>query len=203
MQRPVLLLLLAPLGALAQPVDTSLVDLAALDTTLRFDIRYATADNFTGVAVYPAARALLRHEAAVALLAVQQELRAEGPGLLIWDAYRPLSVQRVFWSLVPDERYVADPAKGSRHNRGAAVDLTLCDLEGRPLPMPTAFDDFSERAHRAARGWTEEQQRNCEHLQSAMERHGFTGLPTEWWHYDLLDWQRYVVLDTPLNEVGR
>ncbi len=182
----------------AQVSDTGLVDLASLDTTLRFDIRYATADNFTGAAVYPAARALLRHEAAVALIAVQQELRAEGLGLLIWDAYRPLSVQGIFWSLVPDERYVADPAKGSRHNRGAAVDLTLCDLEGRPLPMPTAFDDFSERAHRDARDWTEEQRRNSERLQSAMERHGFTGLPTEWWHYDLSGWQRYGVLDMPL-----
>jgi len=187
----------------AQSIDTSLVDLAALDTTLRFDVRYASADNFTGVAVYPVARALLRHEAAEALLAVQAELRKEGLGLLIWDAYRPLSVQRVFWSLVPDERYVADPAKGSRHNRGAAVDLTLCDLQGRPLPMPTAFDDFSERAHRGATGWTPEQRRNSERLQAEMERHGFTGLPTEWWHYDLVGWSRYGVLDIALDAAGR
>jgi D-alanyl-D-alanine dipeptidase len=203
--RPWILLSALLSGPLAAQVsDTSLVELVALDTTLRFDIRYATADNFTRAAVYPVARALLRYEAAQALLAVQQELRAEGLGLLIWDAYRPLSVQRVFWSLVPDERYVADPAKGSRHNRGAAVDLTLCDLEGRPLPMPTAFDDFSERAHRDARDWTEEQRGNSERLQAAMERHGFTGLPTEWWHYDLVGWQRYGVLDIPLmDRVGR
>jgi D-alanyl-D-alanine dipeptidase len=197
------LLVLAPRLATAQPADTALVDLAALDPTLHFDIRYATADNFTGAAVYPVARALLRYEAAQALLAVQAELRREGLGLLIWDAYRPLSVQRAFWALVPDERYVANPAKGSRHNRGAAVDLTLCDSLGRPLPMPTAFDDFSRRAHRDATDWTPEQRRNSERLQAAMERHGFAGLPTEWWHYDLVGWRRYAVLDVPLEDVGR
>lgn len=203
MRHTLLIFLLLPRPVAAQAPDTALVDIATLDTTLHFDLRYATADNFTGVAVYPEARALLRREAALALLAVQEELRAEGLGLLIWDAYRPLSVQRLFWSLVPDERYVADPAKGSRHNRGAAVDLTLCDRLGRPLPMPTAFDDFSGRAHRDARGWTPEQRRNSERLQAAMERHGFNGLPTEWWHYDLVDWRRYALLDIPLNEVGR
>ena len=196
-----LLTALLPGSLAAQPTDTALVDLATLDSTLWFDLRYATADNFTGVAVYPVARALLRHEAAAALLAVQAELRKEGLGLLIWDAYRPLSVQRVFWALVPDERYVADPAKGSRHNRGAAVDLTLCDSLGRPLPMPTAFDDFSARAHRAATGWTPEQRRNSERLQAALERHGFTGLPTEWWHFDLVGWRRYGLLDIPLDAV--
>ena len=203
MRYAALLFLLPPVPLAAQSPDTALVDLAMLDTTLHFDLRYATTDNFTGVAVYPVARALLRREAARALLAVQAELRSEGLGLLIWDAYRPLAVQRLFWELVPDERYVADPAKGSRHNRGAAVDLTLCDSLGHALPMPTAFDDFSGRAHRDATGWTPEQRRNSERLQAAMERHGFTGLPSEWWHYDLVGWQRHAVLDIPLQAVGR
>jgi D-alanyl-D-alanine dipeptidase len=203
MRYALLLVLLLPRPGCAQAPDTALVDLATLDTTLRLDLRYATPDNFAGVAVYPEARALLRPEAALALCAVQAELRKEGLGLLIWDAYRPLAVQRLFWELVPDERYVADPAKGSRHNRGAAVDLTLCDGQGRALPMPTAFDDFSQRAHRDAPEWTAEQRRNSEHLQAVMERHGFTGLPMEWWHYDLVGWQRYAVLDIPLQAVGR
>ena len=203
MRLQTLLAVLLPGMLAAQPADTGLVELTGLDSTLRFDLRYAGTDNFTGVAVYPVARALLRHEAAQALLAVQAELRREGLGLLIWDAYRPLAVQHVFWALVPDERYVADPAKGSRHNRGAAVDLTLCDLRGRPLPMPTGFDDFSERAHRSSALWTPEQRRNSERLQAAMERHGFAGLATEWWHYDLVGWEYYGVLDLPLDPSAR
>ena len=169
----------------AQSIDTSLVDLAALDTTLRFDLHYATADNFTGVVMYPVARAWLRHEAAQALVAVQADLRREGLCLLIWDAYRPLAVQRMFWSLVPDERYVADPAKGSRHNRGAAVDLTLCDSLGRPLPMPTDFDDFSAAAAADYAGDDDAVAARLRLLQEAMRSAGFRTLDSEWWHFSM------------------
>jgi len=120
-------------------------------------------------------------------------------GLKLWDCYRPLSVQRKFWALVPDARYVANPAKGSRHNRGAAVDLTLVDATGRELDMGTAFDDFSERAHRDARDVSEAARGHRATLEAAMAAEGFLGMPTEWWHFDYGDWRKYPIADVPLD----
>src|SRR5262249_44323001 len=141
--------------ACAQRPAPELVDVTTLDPTIRLDLRYARPDNFTGVAVYPSARCLLRRDAAERLARVQRPLVAEGLGLVVWDCYRPFSVQERFWTLVPDERYVARPVRsdgrpvgGSKHNRGAAIDVTLLDAAGQPLEMPTGFDDFSARAHR-------------------------------------------------------
>ena len=162
-------------------------------TGIQIELRYATTENFTHKRVYRSGRCRLRPAAATALVAAQRELRARGLGLKVWDCYRPLSVQKVFWSLVPDERYVADPAKGSRHNRGAAVDVTLVDARGRELPMPTKFDDFSERAHRDFAALPEDARRNRALLEDVMTRHGFTGLPTEWWHFDLNGWEAYEI----------
>ncbi|HEX6201520.1 MAG TPA: M15 family metallopeptidase, partial [Thermoanaerobaculia bacterium] len=130
--------------------------------------------------------------------------------LRAWDCYRPFSVQERFWQLVPDEDYVAKPARGadgrpaegSRHNRGAAVDLTLADAAGEPLPMPTAYDDFSHRAHRTLPGATPEQAANARRLEAAMEAEGFTGLPTEWWHYDGPGWREHPLLDVPLAQAA-
>lgn len=121
-------------------------------------------------------------------------LRPRKLGLRVLDCYRPLSVQKKFWELVPDERYVANPNKGSRHNRGFAVDLTLVDREGRELPMPSAYDDFSEKAHRdfPAPGAAGD---NRALLKAAMEREGFLGLPTEWWHFDFRGWEKAPLLD--------
>ena len=181
-----------------------LVELARLGgeaASIRLDLRYATADNFTHRTVYPQARCLLRREVAVRLMAVEARLRARGLHLKLYDCYRPLSVQRLFFQLVPDERYVADPKKGSRHNRGAAVDLTLVDEAGRELPMGTGFDDFSARAHRDATGLPEEVVRNRALLDEVMGAAGFTGMPTEWWHYDGPGWERYPLLDVPMQAV--
>lgn len=125
------------------------VELVHVVPGLVLDIRYATTNNFTGQKVYSDARCFLRSGPAGKLKRVQKELASQGLGLKIFDGFRPLAVQRRFWEIMPDERYVANPAKGSRHNRGAAVDLTLIRLsDGRELPMPMAFDDFSERAGR-------------------------------------------------------
>ncbi len=198
------------LAACARPAPAppapDLVDVATLDPTIRLDLRYATPDNFTGVVVYPAARCLLRRDAAERLARVQRRLRAEGVGLLVWDCYRPLAVQERFWTLVPDERYVARPIRrdgrpvaGSKHNRGAAVDVTLVDAAGVPLEMPTRFDDFSERAHRGAPA-TPEARANAARLEAAMVAEGFAPLPTEWWHFDAPGWQAYEVLDVPLAD---
>jgi len=182
-----------------------LVDLATVDPTIRVDMRYATTDNFTGVAIYPVARCLLRPDAAQRLARVQRRLRADGLGLLVWDCYRPFDVQERFWALVPDERYVARPERrdgrpvaGSKHNRGDAVDVTLVDASGARLEMPTGFDDFSERAHRDAPRVSPAARANAQRLEAAMVAEGFEPLPTEWWHFDAPGWQGDALLEVPL-----
>src|SRR5262249_30868953 len=188
-----------------QPPGADLVDVASLDPSIRLQLRYATADNFTGVAMYPVARCLLRHDAAERLVRVQSRLRAEGLGLIVWDCYRPFTVQERFWTLVPAERYVARPVRrdgrpvtGSKHNRGAAVDVTLVDAAGVALEMPTGFDDFSARAHRGA-PTTAAARANAARLEAAMMAEGFEPLATEWWHFDAPGWQGYDLLDVPLG----
>ena len=176
-----------------------LVDFAKLHPRAILDIRYATKNNFTHEAVYPTARCLLRESAARALAAAASDFEAMGLRLVVFDCYRPLSIQKKFWALLPDERYVANPAKGSKHNRGAAVDVTLADAQGRELPMPTAYDDSSPRSHRDWKGSSPVERKDMELLEAVMVRHGFTGLPTEWWHFDANDWKRYPVMDAPLR----
>ncbi|MBL9080033.1 MAG: serine hydrolase [Planctomycetes bacterium] len=179
-----------------------LVELAPFAPTLRFDLRYATADNFLGTAVYPAtARARLQRPAAEALARVQQALAADGLGLLVFDAYRPWSVTRLFWDAVPAHlhHFVADPAEGSRHNRGCAVDLTLCDLAtGEPVAMPSGFDEFTPRAYADWPGGTSEQRWFRERLRRAMAAEGFTVHEHEWWHFDFADWRQYPIGNAPL-----
>jgi zinc D-Ala-D-Ala dipeptidase len=173
--------------------------LTQIDAKIRVEMRYASEDNFTHKRLYAAARCLLRREAAAALALVQQDLAKDGLGLKVFDCYRPLSVQKVLWSIVPDERYVANPQKGSRHNRGAAVDLTLVDARGRELPMPTAFDDFTDKAHRDYMDLPAEVLRNRARLEAAMKRRGFQPFATEWWHFDFRGWEQYPLLDEPLR----
>lgn len=194
MPAAILLLLLAG-GA-------DLVDIRAVNPRIRLDIRYATANNFTRAQVYDEAHCFLQPDVARRLSAVHQDLKAKGLGLKVYDCYRPLSVQKKFWALVPDERYVANPAKGSRHNRGASVDLTLVDTAGREVAMPTPYDDFTTKAHRDAKDLPAEAIRNREILEKAMVRRGFLPLPTEWWHFDAPDWERYPVLDIPFSEAA-
>jgi D-alanyl-D-alanine dipeptidase len=183
---------------IAPLVFATLVDATTIVPRLKLDIRYATTANFTHQRLYAHARCLLQDDVARRLAEVQRELRARGLGLVIYDCYRPLSVQKKRWALVPDERYVSDPAKGSRHNRGAAIDLALVDKRGRALPMPSAYDEFTERAHRDFTGGTESQRANRALLDETMSRHGFVGLPTEWWHFDAVEWQTYPIGDEPL-----
>lgn len=182
--------------------SANLVDIRQVNPRIRLDIRYATANNFTKTKVYDEARCFLRPEVARRLSQVQRDLEARGLGLKVYDCYRPLSVQRKFWALMPDERYVADPAKGSRHNRGAAVDLTLVDAAGRELPMPTPYDDFTPKAHPGATDLPPEAIRNRETLKNAMMRRGFTVFPTEWWHFDAPGWENYPILDVPFAKLS-
>ncbi len=186
--------------------SSTFVDVHSLDPSIVLDVRYATTANFTGTAVYPAARCLLRRDVAERLVRVQQRLRTDGLGLLVWDCYRPFSVQQRFWALVPDARYVAEPVvrdgrpvEGSKHNRGAAVDVTLVDAGGVPLVMPTDYDDFSTRAHRDAVDWSPVARHNADLLERAMVAEGFEPFPTEWWHFDGPGWQSYDLADIPLR----
>jgi len=179
-----------------------LVPLGTLSPTLKFEIRYATADNFLGEPVYERAAPMLQRPAAAALLAVHERLRELGYGLLVYDAYRPWSVTKVFWEATPPElrQFVADPAQGSRHNRGCAVDLTLYDLAtGAAVDMPSGYDEFTARAYPDWPGGTALQRFHRELLRSEMEAAGFTVYEHEWWHFDYRDWQLYPVLDQPLR----
>ena len=178
------------------PKPSDLVNLATVVPGIVLDIKYATDDNFTGKTVYTQAACYLRRAAAEQLVAVQAELKTKGLGIKVFDGYRPYDVQGKFWELCPDPRYVADPAKGSKHNRGAAIDLTLIDLKtGKELFMPSAFDDFTEKAHRTYESMAPEAAANCKLLEDAMTKRGFTGLPTEWWHFDFDGWQDYPLLN--------
>jgi zinc D-Ala-D-Ala dipeptidase len=181
-------------------VPADLVDVQSINPRIRIDLRYATADNFLGKPMYRMAKCFLRREVAVRLSEVQVELESLGLGLKVWDGYRPLSVQKEFWKLVPDERYVASPVKGSRHNRGAAVDLTLVDRDGKELEMPTKFDDFTEAAGAFA-PCKERAAENRRLLQRLMKAHGFEIFPTEWWHFDAAGWEKYDVLDLSFEEI--
>lgn len=191
--------LLAASGLAAQ----TLVEIGTAADGLVIDLRYTTADNFFKTAFYPThARALLRPATAAKLARVQAELKSQGLSLKIWDAYRPLAVQRAMWKTLPDTRFVADPAKGGRHNRGAAVDATLVDAQGVELRMPTAHDDFSEKAAAHFKLVPAEVFKNREKLQQVMTKHGFTVFESEWWHFDDADWERYETLDVPLETAG-
>lgn len=191
----------SPVAAGVAPREgaSDLVDVLELDPTFVLDVRYATPRNFTGRILYPVARCLLRRPVAERLVRVHARLKEAGLRLRLFDCYRPLSIQRELWARVPDERYVADPAKGSRHNRAAAVDLTLADSSGAELPMPTEYDDFTPLAHRDYRGGEPGRLANRDRLERAMAREGFLPLPTEWWHFDAPDWKEHAILDAPLS----
>lgn len=187
----------------ALPLPVDLVELEQCIPDIVLDIRYATTENFTGTVVYPEARCFLAKNAALALAGVQNTLKEQGYRLKIFDGYRPLSVQRIFWKILPDPRYVADPEVGSRHNRGYAVDATLLTLDGSPVAMPTAFDDFTERARSDFMDLPEEAIRHRSILHAAMKRHGFTPFETEWWHFDYLGWEDKPILDIAFDRIGR
>jgi D-alanyl-D-alanine dipeptidase len=190
-------------GTLREP---DLVELIKLDRTVKLDVRYATANNFTGRAVYAEARAFLQRPAAESLVRVSRALRKKGYGLTVFDGYRPWSVTKLFWEITPADKkqFVADPAKGSRHNRGCAVDLTLYDLKtGRQVSMPGEYDEMSERSHINYAGGTPEQRRLRDLLRTAMEAEGFAPYEPEWWHYDYREWRQYPILNLSFSEIEK
>lgn len=184
---------------------SELVELVKLDPTIKLDIRYATANNFTGRAVYPEARAFLQRPAAEALLSAHRWLKPQGYGLLIYDAYRPWRITKVFWDITPPDKriFVADPAVGSVHNRGCAVDVGLFDIHtGREVQMPGAYDEMTERSFVTYKGGTAEQRARRDLLRKAMQREGyFFVYPEEWWHYDYKDFREYSIQDMPFSAI--
>jgi len=192
------------LAAIQQDSSKTLVSLTNYLQPLFKDLRYNTKQNFTKKVLYRRPEAYLRLPAAQALKAVQEELMAQNLALKIYDAYRPYHVTVAMWEVVPDERYAANPAKGSGHNRGVAVDLTLVDLStGKELPMPTDFDDFTEKAHHNYMALSPEVLANRRLLRSMMEKHGFVALETEWWHYYLPNPTRFELLDLDFDELKK
>jgi len=187
-----------------RPAD--LVELVKLDPALRLDIRYASTNNFLGRPVYRQARAFLQRPAAQALARANESLRPLGYGLLVFDGYRPWAVTKTFWDSATQKQrdigFVANPAEGSKHNRGCAVDLTLCELaSGTEVTMPSAYDEFSERAFPSYQGGSAESRRLREVLRSAMEAQGFMVLKEEWWHFDYKDWPQYHILNIPFEAI--
>ncbi|MFT3917807.1 MAG: M15 family metallopeptidase [Anaeromyxobacteraceae bacterium] len=177
-----------------------LVDVAARIPDALVELRYATPRNFLGRAVYPAgARCLLRAPVADRLARAAARLRPDGLRLRLWDCFRPVAVQREMWRLVPRPGYVADPAKGSNHNRGAAVDVGLAGADGAEVPVPTDFDTFSPRAHARAAGLPEAAARNRDRLRAAMEAEGFRVNRMEWWHFDAPEARGAPLLDAELR----
>jgi D-alanyl-D-alanine dipeptidase len=176
--------------------DTDLVELVKLDPTIKLDIRYATKNNFLGKPVYKQARAFLQRPAAEALMRVNQKLRGQGFGLVVFDGYRPWTVTKAFWDATPEDRkiFVADPAKGSRHNRGCAVDLSMFELAtGKTVQMPSEYDEMTERSHINYECGSPEAKHFRTILKSAMESEGFVVYEPEWWHYDYKDWKEYPI----------
>ena len=181
----------------------NLINIRAVNSRILLDIKYATHDNFIGRPMYSHAVAFIQEPIALKLDAIQRALELKGLGLKIWDAYRPHSVQHMLWAQVPDERYVAHPEKGSSHNRGAAVDVTLVDAFGNELAMPTKFDDFTVNAHCNYMDLPQEILKNRDLLASMMTAHGFTTLETEWWHFNDEKCLSYPVLDVSFEELHR
>lgn len=184
--------------------DSDLVELAKLDSTFVLDIRYATNNNFVGRPVYTEARAFLQRPAAEALVKVNKEFAELGYRLLIFDGYRPWSVTKTFWDITPEEdkKFVADPSKGSRHNRGCAIDLSLYEIAtGRQVEMTGKYDEMSERSYPDYAGGTAEQRKMRDLLRSKMEANGFVVYEYEWWHFDYKDWQSYRIENIPFSEI--
>jgi D-alanyl-D-alanine dipeptidase len=197
---------LAPPPGLEGSRAADLVEVVALEPGIRLDIRYAGTNNFMQAPMYSQARAFLQRPAAEALVRVHRALAREGYGLLIHDAYRPWYVTWMFWEATPDSQhtFVANPATGSRHNRGAAVDLTLFDLRtGVAARMPSGYDEFSERAYPTYAGGTPAERARRDLLRRSMEAEGFTVNESEWWHFDYTGWRDFPVLNVPFEKIGR
>ena len=175
------------------------VKLNDLKNEFAFDMRYATANNFLKEKVYPCATCLVRIDVSKALLKANALFKQKGYKIKFYDCYRPVDVQKKMWAIKPDSRYVANPNKsGSIHNRGAAVDMTLVDANGKELDMGTEFDHFGIEAHHSYQKLSAQILENRKYLKQVMEQCGFVAQATEWWHYNYGDRSRYTISNEEL-----
>lgn len=182
--------------------DKELVEIKKAIPDIVLDIRYATTNNFMGRVMYPQARAFARKPVVAQLKKIQAALKKKGYGLKIFDAYRPYAITVAFYEQASDKNFVADPAKGSKHNRGCAVDLTLIDLKtGKDIPMPTAYDSFSAAAAPSYQNLPAAVIKNRNFLIQTMEGNGFKVINNEWWHFDFIGWQNYELMDIPFSKL--
>lgn len=188
-------------------IKTSVNDLILINSVpndMILDLRYASKNNFTGNVLYDADIGVLRKETFGKLLKAHEEFKSLGYKIKILDAYRPFYIQKMLWDILPNSNYIANPyTNGSNHNRACAVDVTLTDLNGNELDMPTEFDEFSNKAHRDYIGASNEQIKNAEFLKDIMVKHGFTPIYTEWWHFDDEAFINYPILNIGLSEYAR
>jgi D-alanyl-D-alanine dipeptidase len=148
----------------------------------------------------------LQRPAAEAVVRVHKQLKKKGLGIIIFDGYRPWTITKLFWDVVPEDKrkFVADPTKGSKHNRGCAIDLSIYDLKtGELIPMPSGYDEFTDRASPDYKGGTDQERANREMLRALMEAEGFTVNPNEWWHFDYKDWQSYAIYDISFDDAAK
>ncbi|EPD99298.1 M15 family metallopeptidase [Capnocytophaga sp. oral taxon 336] len=174
--------LLSVSSLLAQQNDFVL--LRSLSNDFVFDMKYATPDNFFKQAVYDCGECYLRKSTAKALVKANEEFKSLGYRIKLFDCYRPLSVQKKMWKILPGTHYVANPAKGSKHNRGAAVDLTLVDAQGKELDMGTPFDFFGKKAHHTCTTLPKKVLENRKLLKDVLNKYNFKSIFSEWWHYE-------------------
>jgi len=194
----------SPPAEAPKPRHSELVELNILDPSIQLDIRYASTNNFIGAPLYASAAAFVQRPAAQAVAAISGELRMLGYGLRIHDAYRPWFVTKMFWDATPpaSRQFVADPSQGSRHNRGAAIDLTMYSLKtGAPVVSTGRYDEFSNRSYTNYVGGSDHQRWVRDLLRTAMERHGFAVYPEEWWHFDFGGWSNYPIENQSFEQI--
>ncbi|HYF33627.1 MAG TPA: M15 family metallopeptidase [Chitinophagaceae bacterium] len=194
------------IGTVRADSSKKMVELTSMVPGLVYDLRYATRNNFMKTRMYPAntRHTFMRLPAAKALAQVQSRMNAQGYGLKVWDAYRPYSVTERFWEMIRDERYVANPAKASGHNRGLAIDLTIIELStGKELDMGTGFDNFTDTAHHNFTKLSTQVLQNRKLLKDAMESSGFIAFESEWWHYSFPNTRNYEPLDIPFKRLRK
>ncbi len=192
------------IGAQATVKNTDLVLVEDYSKEFAIDLKYATCDNFVKKTLYPSPTCILTKGTLNKLVKANELVMKQGYRIKIWDAYRPLSVQKIMWEATPNKNYVANPYRsGSKHNRGAAVDVTLVDKSGREVQMPTEFDNFTPKASPNYKGMSSEQRKNLDILSKAMKSAGFRAISTEWWHFEDTDFNKYKIQDVPLSKYDR